>query len=533
MKKRFSLTSVAITFILALFLGTQVSNLISGDNIFEQLNKFKDVLSFADKYYVDDVDTHKLVESAISGMLVTLDPHSVYIPPVQLTAEKERFEGSFEGVGVEFDVLNDTLIVVSPVPGGPSERLGILAGDKILKIGDSSCIGITREEVPKRLRGPKGTHIKVGIHRQGEKDLIEFDITRDKIPLYSIDVSYMTGKDVGYVSVNRFSATTHDEFLKALTSLREKGMKRLILDLRNNPGGYLDQAYKMADELLPKGKKIVYTKGRRSEFNEEYISAGGSYSDVSLIVLVNHGSASASEIVSGAIQDWDRGLIVGETSYGKGLVQRQFDLADKSAFRLTIARYYTPTGRLIQRPYGANIDEYRNAPYEKNEVEGENLDHKEEKDTTRPIFKTAAGRTVYGGGGITPDYIIKSEKASALLVQLLSKGVFGEYKAKYMDRHGKQLRTQYEKDLTGYHTGFNVSDEMLKELAEMAKKKGVTLENAQLEKDKRYVVSRLKAEIARDIWGNEGWYTVMRSEDLQYQKAMTLFPEAEKIAGLR
>ena len=533
MKKRFSFVTVSILVLLALFLGMRVNDVISADNIYDQLNKFKDVLSLADKFYVDTVNTSKLVEGAINGMLNNLDPHSVYIPPSQAAIEEERFEGSFEGIGVEFDVQNDTLIVMSPVPGGPSERLGILAGDKILKINDTSAVGITREMVPKKLRGPKGTHVKVSIRRPGEKDLMDFDITRDKIPLFSVDASFMMDKSVGYVSVNRFSKTTHDEFVEALMKLRAQGMKRLIVDLRNNPGGYLEQAFKMADELLPKGKKVVYTLGRRSDVNEEYVSAGGKFEGVSLIILVNHGSASASEIVSGAIQDWDRGLIVGETTYGKGLVQRQWSLSDKSAIRLTIARYYTPTGRLIQRPYGKSFDDYRKAPGELEEEEGENFQHKEEKDSTRPVFKTAAGRTVYGGGGITPDYIVKSEKASTLVVQLLGKGVFTEYKTLYMDRNGKSLRKDYEKEMTKFMSNVSVNEDMLKEFTELSKKKGITVKDDEFNKDKLYVKSRIKAEIARDLFGNDGWYLVMRADDIQFQKALTLFPEAEKIAGLR
>jgi len=422
---------------------------------------------------------------------------------------------------------------VSPIPGGPSENLGILAGDKILRINDSSAVGIKREDVPKKLRGPKGTHVKVGIHRPGEKDLIEYDIVRDKIPLYSVDVSFMLNDEVGYVSVNRFSQTTNDEFIQALTKLREQGMKKLILDLRNNPGGYLEQAYKMVDNLLPKGKKVVYTKGRRPEFSEEYTSQGGNFTDVSLVVLVNHGSASASEIVSGAIQDWDRGLIVGETTFGKGLVQHQFDLPDKSAFRLTIARYYTPSGRLIQRPYGTDREEYRNVAFDRKEVEGDNLEHQEEKDSTRPVFHTAGGRKVYGGGGITPDYIVKADPASNLVVQLLGKGIFAEYKTAYMDRTGMELRQRYEKDLKKFSSDFRVTSDMIDEFQSIAKKKGVAIDRDQYSKDAKYIQRRIEADIARALWGNEGWYSIMRSEDNQIQKAMTLFPEAEKIAGLR
>ncbi|MBI1807591.1 MAG: S41 family peptidase [Ignavibacteria bacterium] len=535
MKKRFSLTTVGVLFLVALFLGMQFNSLISGDNIFLQLEKFKDVLSHAEKYYVDDVDTPKLVESAIVGMLNQLDPHSIYIPASQLPKINEDFQGSFEGIGVQYLVNNDTLLVDFPVPGGPSEALGIMAGDKILKINDTSAIGIKQEDVPKKLRGPKGTHVKVSILRTGEKNLIDFDIIRDKIPLYSIDVSMMLNNEVGYVSINRFSGTTHDEFVKAVQTLREKGMKRLILDLRGNPGGYLDQAFKMANELLPGGRKIVYTKGRRPEFNEEYTSTGdGKLTDVPLIVLVNVQAASASEIVSGAIQDWDRGLIVGETTFGKGLVQRQYDLSDKSAFRLTIARYYTPSGRLIQRPYGKDTEAYRKAAFERDETEGENVEHKEEvKDSTRPVFKTASGRTVYGGGGITPDYIVKSEKYSSLFIQIWAKGVFREFSLHYRDDHGKELREKYEKDLSKFQHQFVVTDDMMREFESIIKKKSISIDTSQqYEKDKSAIRARVKGEIGRALWGNDGFFVTMAPEDVQLQKALTLFPEAQKIAGL-
>lgn len=548
MKNRFSFTTLGFIFVLALLLGMQIDKLISGDNLFEQLNKIKDVLSYAEKFYVDDVDTPKLAESAITGMLTALDPHSVYIPASQLQKVNEDFQGSFEGIGVEYDVINDTLIVVMPVSGGPSDLLGILAGDKIIKIEDSLVVGIKREDVPKKLRGPKGTHVKVTILRSGEKNLYDFDIIRDKIPLYSVDVTYMLNDEIGYIYVNRFSATTYTEFVEGLEKLRKQGMKKLMVDLRNNNGGYMDQAVRMANELLAdSGKKIVYTKARRPEFVEEYKSDGrGRFADIPLIVLVNTNSASASEIVSGAVQDLDRGLVVGETTFGKGLVQRQFDLPDRSAFRLTIARYYTPSGRLIQRPYGKDIDAYRRAAYERDEDEGENVEHMKEtiiqdlkdstdirdKDTTKPIYHTTSGRTVYGGGGITPDFIIKSEKASSLFIQILGKGVFREYALGFMDKNGKQIQQQYEKELKKFHKGFSISDDMMQEFTVLAKNKGVTIDSTQYQKDFQFFKIRLKAEIARTVWGNEGWYSVIRADDNQLQKALTLFPVAEKIAGL-
>ena len=546
MKNRFSITTLGIIFVVALLLGMQIDKLISGDNLFEQLNKIKDVLSYAEKFYVDDVDTPKLAESAINGILSALDPHSVYIPASQLSKVNEEFQGSFEGIGVEYDVINDTLIVVLPVPGGPSDLLGILAGDKIIKIEDTLVVGIKREDVPKKLRGPKGTHVKVSILRPGEKNLIEFDIIRDKIPLYSVDVSYMLNDEIGYIYVNRFSATTYNEFVEGLEKLKNQGMKKLVIDLRNNGGGYMDQAVKMVNELIGEsGKKIVYTKARRPEFVEEYRSNGkGRFANIPLIVLVNTNSASASEIISGAVQDLDRGLIVGETTFGKGLVQRQFDLPDKSAFRLTIARYYTPSGRLIQRPYGKDIEAYRKAAYERDEEEGENVEHEKEKsskdstqtadkDSTKPIFYTASGRKVYGGGGITPDFIVKSEKASPLFVQILGKGVFREYALSFMDKNGKQIHQQYEPNgLKKFNENFLVTDNMMRDFESLAKSKGVTIDSVQYQKDIQFFKIRLKAEIARIIWGNEGWYSVIRTDDNQLQKALTLFPVAEKIAGL-
>jgi len=531
MRKRFSSITVVALIVVSLFAGSMLNNLISGDNIYDQLTKFKDVLSITEKYYVEDVDTQKLTEAAVNGLLNELDPHSVYIPASQLTRVNEEFQGSFEGIGIEFQVLNDTLLVVAPIVGGPSEALGIQGGDKIVKINDTSAIGITQTGVQRKLRGPKGTHVRVSIHRAGIKDLLEFEITRDKIPLYTVDASMMIDNTVGYVSVNRFAATTHQEFIDAVNELKGEGMTRLILDLRTNGGGYLEQAFKMSDELMPKGKKIVYTKGRRPEFDEEYLSSGSAkYQDIGLVVLVNNASASASEIVAGAVQDWDRGLIVGETTFGKGLVQRQFDLKDGSAFRLTTARYYTPSGRLIQRPYGADKHEYQRAAFERVEQEGENVDHEAEKDSVRPKYKTAAGRVVYGGGGITPDYIVKAERHTEYTAQLRSKQVFLEFATKYIDRNGSSLKSTYGKDYARFAKDFDVDQAMLEELLTVAKKKDIEFKKDLYEKDLRFIKAYAKAYVARGLWGNEGSARVLLNEDNQFKKSLTLFPEAEKIA---
>jgi len=465
-------------------------------------------------------------------LLAELDPHSVYIPAKALPRVNEDFQGTFEGIGIEFQVLNDTLLVVSPIVGGPSEALGILGGDKIVKIDDTTAIGITTEQVPRKLRGPKGTKVHVTIVRAGFKDPLEFEIIRDKIPIYTVDVAFMVTPEIGYMNVNRFAATTHGELLEGMEKLRGAGMKRLILDLRFNAGGFLVEAYRMADEFFPAGRKIVYTKGRIRDHNEEYVSSGaGKFQDLSLVILVNNASASASEIVAGALQDWDRGLVVGETTFGKGLVQRQFDLKDGTALRLTIARYYTPSGRLIQRPYGADKRAYTLEAYYRNEQEGENLQHSEEQDSTRPVFKTVGGRKVFGGGGITPDYIVKSDRLNEYTAQLRSKQIFQDFAYKYIDNHGGELKSRYGKSPEAFASDFQLTSADLEGLLAIAASKGVKLDKEKYEQDLKYVRAFARASIAKGLWGNEGYARVMLNVDQQYQKAVTLFPEAERVAG--
>jgi carboxyl-terminal processing protease len=517
--------------VIALFAGALLNSLFSGDSILDQANKFKDVLSITKKYYVEDVDSQKLTEAAIGGVLDELDPHSVYISAAQLGRVNEEFQGAFEGIGIEYQVLNDTLLVVSPIAGGPSEGVGIQGGDKIVRIDDSSAIGITQEGVQKKLRGPKGTKVRVSVHRTGIKDLLEFEIVRDKIPLYTVDAGFMLDENTGYVRVNRFAATTYDEMSEALARLESAGMKKLILDLRDNAGGYLEQAFKMADELMPKGKKIVYTKGRRPEFDDEYISQGGKFQDVPLVILVNNSSASASEIVAGAVQDWDRGLVVGESTFGKGLVQRQFELGDGSAIRLTTARYYTPSGRLIQRPYGADRTEYHLEAFSRQESEGENVDHNAERDSTRPVFKTMGGRTVYGGGGITPDYIVKADRLTRYSVELRSAQVFLQFADRYVDANGPELREKYGKESARYAESFAVTDAMLEEIRAIGEKRSVKFNQEQYDQDRRFIAAFTKATIARSLWGAEGASRVMLKEDVQFKKAISLFPEAERFAA--
>lgn len=519
-------------------LGVYVQPAISGDNVFENVRKFNEVLNMAAKNYVEEVDTQKLTEAAIKGMLDELDPHSVYIPAKEMQKVQEDFQGSFEGVGVEFDIINDTITIVSPISGGPSEALGIQAGDKIVRINDTSAVKITRDMVPKKLRGPKGTIVKVHIKRPGESELLVFDIKRDKIPINSVDASFIIqGTDVGYIAANRFSATTYEELLTNARRLRDAGMKKMLLDLRGNPGGYLDQAFRIADEFIPAGKKIVYTKGRRAEFDEDFWSTpGGEFEDIPLIVMVNGGSASASEIVSGAIQDLDRGLVVGETSFGKGLVQRQYQLGDGSAYRLTISRYYTPSGRLIQRPYDDKSKYYRGEGRVEAE-EGDNIEHEKDasEDSThkRPTFKTAGGRTVFGGGGITPDYVVKSDTIAMLARKLRAKNLYWETADNLMKVKGKDIRAAYGEDLGKYVRSFTIGDDVIAQLKELAKQKDVEWNDAEFKQDDDFIRTVIKAYIGRSIFNNNGYTAVMLDVDKQAKKALDLFPEAKKIAKLR
>lgn len=542
MKKGLSRWSVALLVGSGVVLGMGINRLISADNIYDQLNKLKDVLILSEKYYVDEVDTKKLTEAAVNGMISQLDPHSVYIPPSAFERVTEEFRGKYQGVGLMIGSLNDTIIVVEPMGGGPASRLGILSNDRIVKINDSSAVGLTTSQASQRLRGPKGTKVLMTIVRSGMVEPLVYEVTRDDISIHSVDVSLMISEDVGYISVTRFAEPTHTEMAEALRRLREKGMKRLILDLRQNPGGILDEAVRMADLFLEAGPRdkprtIVYTKARKSELEETHVaSTGQEYEKLPVIVLVNHASASASEIVAGAIQDWDRGLIVGETTFGKGLVQRQFTLTDGSALRLTIARYYTPSGRLIQRSYeGKAKEEYQREAFEREEREGDNVQHKQdvkvEGDSLRQLFKTVGGRVVYGGGGITPDYIVKPAQISQFTENCLRRDLFYQFISGYLDGAGKELRTMYT-DFSSFANSFSVSDQMLAEFRSFAEKKNLKVGEDEMKQDRAFIEARLKAYIARSIWGNEGWYPVLLAIDQQFQKAMTLFPEAMRIARL-
>lgn len=543
MKKRFSGLTVAAVVVVSLFAGMEINQLISGDDIYAQLGRFKDILVLTEKYYVEEVDTQKLTDAAIGGLLDNLDPHSVYIAPKAFERVAEDFRGKYEGIGISFRVLNDTITVLEPIGGGPSARLGVLSNDRIVEINGKSAIGFKDSQVTQTLRGPKGTRVTVKIVRPGASEPLTFEITREEISLLSVDAAFMTTDNIGYIRVNKFNEQTHSEMEKALRKLTEQGMKRLVLDLRDNPGGYLEQAVRMSDLFLDGGTKenprrIVDVKARRKEFDESYVAkTGDGYERLPVIVLIGNRSASASEIVAGAIQDWDRGLIVGETSFGKGLVQRQWTLADGSALRLTIAKYYTPSGRLIQRAYeGKDKSEYQREAFERAEEEGNNLDHDKDakslQDTARPVFKTNGGRLVFGGGGITPDYIIKSDEVGKSSVSLWRLDAFTPFISSYMTGAGLKLRSAYGSDSKRFRETFRISDEMISDFRKSAEAKGIKVEEQDFKKDLPFIKVELKALIAQQIWGQEARFPIFLELDKQFQKALTLFPEAEKIARL-
>jgi carboxyl-terminal processing protease len=541
MRRQYSFRTIAFIAVLSLGAGVGLDKLISADNIYEQIQKFGDVLSFTDKNYVEQIDVSKLTEAAINGMLNTLDPHSVYIPPKQFETVIDQFSGQFQGIGVSFRVLNDTITVMEPVGGGPSARLGILSNDRIIKINDSSAIGFTDSKVMKTLRGPKGTKVKVAIVRPGLKDQLNFVITRDVIPFVSMSASLMLDGNVGYVKLDRFSETTHEEMARALSKLKGEGMQRLILDLRDNGGGYLEEAVNLADLFLDGGtkdnpRKIVYTKARRPELEDVYYAhSGEAYEKIPIIVMINHASASASEIVAGAIQDWDRGLIVGETSFGKGLVQRQMKLSDGSAFRITIARYYTPSGRLIQRPYeGKDRTAYQMEPFERKEQEGENVEHTHDalEDSLGPVFKTSSGRPVRGSGGIIPDYVVGGGSATKFFADIFRRNLFFDFAKDFSEGPGLPIREKYKNNLAGFKENFEISNYMIDEFMKFVATKGVAGDKKGLDKDLLFIQARLKGEIANVFFGFGGLVSVMLDVDPQIQKALTLFPEAEKIAKL-
>jgi carboxyl-terminal processing protease len=489
----------------------------------DEMQKFREVLSLVENEYVDEAKTDQLVEEAIEHMLTKLDPHSSYIPASDREAASEDLRGNFEGIGIEFNIFQDTLVVVSPLSGGPSESVGLRSGDKIIKVDDKQLTGISlnNADVYKYLKGPKGSDVALEVVRNGVSKPMTFKITRDKIPQYSLEAAYMIDDQIGYIKIRLFTATTFDEFKASIDKLKGQGMKKLVLDLQGNPGGYLNQAIDLSDEFLKAGEKIVFTKGKDKRYDTEALTTDkGEFEEGDLIVLVNEGSASASEIVSGALQDNDRALIVGRRTFGKGLVQTPFELNDGSELRLTISRYYTPSGRSIQKPYGSD-EEYNREVYERYQ-HGEFFHADSIKFNDSLKFQTTSGRTVYGGGGIMPDYFVPLDTTqnSTYFNRLFNVNAPREFAFTYAQKNKERLEKMgYE----NYRKDFDIDDRMMNDLIELGKRGKVTPMPKDLAAHKKVIDNYLKAEIARRVWGNEAYYPILNENNEILQQAIKMF----------
>ena len=507
-----------------LFFALSVGSFAQEQSRADGVKKLDMLMSVINYAYVDQVDNEKIVEDAIVGMLEELDPHSVYIPEKELKAMNEPLEGNFEGIGIQFNILKDTLMVVSPISGGPSERLGIQAGDKILTIEGENVagVGLTNSMVRKKLRGKKGTIVNVEIKRRGSKKLIPYAIERDKIPLFSVDATYMATPEIGYIKVNRFARTTMEEFQTGLEDLRSQGAEHLILDLRGNGGGYLQTAVQMADEFLDQGKMIVYTEGDKQKREEYKATSRGAFEKGKIAILIDEGSASASEIVSGAVQDSDRGMIIGRRSFGKGLVQKSFPLTDGSMIRLTTARYYTPTGRSIQRPYAEGKDQYYSEITRRFD-HGELLvaDSIEFPDSLK--FNTPNGRVVYGGGGIMPDIFIPLDTSlsSPLNSSLIRRGVYNEFILTYLDKERKSLSKAYQ-NMEDFKKGFAVDAELIKDFREHAEKKNVEWVEEEYTNSEKLINTQLKALLARNLFDTSAYFEIINELNDSYLEAINV-----------
>ncbi|HNV27798.1 MAG TPA: S41 family peptidase [Cyclobacteriaceae bacterium] len=504
-------------------IGASLTNKTGSGDISNDVQKFREVLSLVKNEYVDEAETDVLVEDAIEHMLGKLDPHSSYLSAKDQVAANEDLRGNFEGIGIEYNIFHDTLVVVSALSGGPSESVGLRSGDKIVKVNETNIasIGLSIPDVQRYLKGPKGTEVKIEVIRKNVKEPITFTIIRDKIPQFSVDASYMVTPDVGYIKVNRFSQTTHSEVKDAVSKLKKEGMTKLILDLQGNGGGYLDQAVGIADEFLVKGEKIVFTKGQEMKYNEDHFATTqGDFEQGDLIVLVNESSASASEIVAGALQDNDRALIVGRRSYGKGLVQRPFSLNDGSEVRLTISRYYTPSGRSIQKPYD-DLDEY-DKDITKRYKHGEFFSADSIRFNDSLKYETQNGRSVYGGGGIMPDYFVPLDTTSSskYFNELFNANILREYAFMFAEQNESQLK---EKGYRAYLQNFEVNDAMLSRVVVMGIKNKIEARPNDLAKNKRLFKVYLKAEIARNVWDNQSFYPIINETNEVLQQAIKLF----------
>lgn len=492
--------------------------------------KLEEAFNFVRENYVEEPDRDKLIEDALQGMLGGLDPHSFYIPASEMEVMEEQLEGGFDGIGVQFNLVRDTIYVEMPIPGGPSMELGIQSGDRIIAVDGENVagIGLTNEDVLKRLKGPKGSEVVLSVLRRGHPNLIEFRVVRDRIPIHSIDFSFMVSEKTGYIKVARFAESTYQEFRSALLALKEQGMENLVLDLRGNPGGYMNMANKIADEFLPSGQLIVSTVGRTSASKQEYFatSAIGAFERGALLILIDYNSASASEIVAGAVQDHDRGLIVGVRSFGKGLVQVPKKFDDNSAMRLVISKYYTPSGRCIQKPYDQGDEAYEDEILHRFES-GELFDESKVEHPDSLTFRTDAGRAVYGGGGIYPDVFVPLDTTgnSHYYTDLRVKDVFRLFSFEYVDKHPGLLATYPTPDV--FVRTFQPDAALIQAFVRFAEEQGVPYAAADYRTSGRFIDNRLKAFIGRHLFNSDdAFYPVLLESDNQFIKALELLPEA-------
>mgnify|MGYP002624902486 CR=1 FL=1 len=480
--------------------------------------------------YVDSVDEKKLAEDAIRGMLDKLDPHSSYLTPKEVKELSEPLNGNFEGIGVQFNMIEDTLLVIQPVTNGPSEKVGIIAGDRIVSVNDTAIAGVkmSKEEIMKRLRGPKGTKVRLGIVRQGIKDLLKFTVVRATIPVKSVDATYMIRPGIGYIRIGNFGATTHQEFLESMDKLRALGMEHLILDLQENGGGYLKAAVDIANEFLEADDLIVYTEGRRVPRTDYTADGDGVFRQGKVVILVDSYTASAAEIVTGAVQDHDRGLVVGRRTFGKGLVQRPIDLPDGSMIRLTIAHYYTPSGRCIQKPYkkGENKDYAMDVVNRLKSGELTNADSVHFADSLK--YETLREhRTVYGGGGIMPDYYVPLDTTlyTKYHRELAAKSIVIQQNLRYVDNHRKELQSRWT-DFADYKAHYEVPQSVIDTVIAEGEKQGVKpKDEAELEKTLPYLRLQLKALIARDLWDMSEYFSVFNERSAMVQKALEVIQQ--------
>jgi carboxyl-terminal processing protease len=517
-------------------------------NLGKSVDKFEQAYLYITNNYPDE-DMTERTEDALEAMFRGLDPHSVYIEPSLSDDIDDEFSGKFQGIGVQFNVIQDTITVITAIAGGPSDALGIRSGDRIIKIDGESAIGFTNEDVRNTLRGPKGSEVDVTIKRPNVKDPIQFTIVRDDIPLYSIGAAYMMDEETGYIKMDKFIQTTHEEFMEAMKDLQAKGMERLLLDLRGNPGGYLSQAVAITEEFFPRGTKIVSTKSRHTRFTSAYYSRrDGIFKDKPLMILVDEGSASASEIVSGAVQDHDRGWIVGRRTFGKGLVQQQYELVDSSKIRVTISKYYTPSGRLIQKPYNKKGgEEYAYEIYQRGvDAKGDAMEFVSHVPDSLK-YSTDAGRTVYGGGGIVPDHIVQPDTAQSKIVAnyMLRNRVGFNFVRDYLDENGDAFRKKWENNFDQFNKEFEWSEEQMDEVFSRLREKNMvvtdTLSKPDFKSDTLFVPEGhleeiewmprglIKAELARQVWGLKKYYPVRNKLDETIDEAMKMWSEVAKL----